>query len=458
MGASVFVRFAPSPTGLLHLGNLRICLFNWFFARAQGGTFLLRLDDTDQSRSTTEFVDAIQRDLKWIGIDWDVCFAQSTRLDFYMPYIERLKASGRIYPCYETQEELEQRRVILRANHKAPVFDRDHRIIDTSRPPHWRFALYRNIETWDDLMQGECRYDLSHVSDPIVIREDGSLSYLLTSVLDDQDPERPMTHIVRGLDHYVNTAIHRQMFVALDRPCPLFAHLPLIQHITGQKFSKRVGGHAIEDWRKEGVLPISVAQVLFNLSRAQPVFEKSLTALSAAFDWNLYSKASEVRLDPDSIRKTCSKQLAMMSLSEVQACLPDIHHIDAHRWACISKNVHTLVEIETWDKVFDSEWKLSHLDTSLKLLRDTSFLSACLNQWKKAIAESLEKEWSELWKVWTGHLALEFNVKLPEVYRSLRWILTGHIQGAPMAEVLSVLPVEVIECRLQEAAEICPSG
>lgn len=373
-----------------------------------------------------------------------------------MPYIEQLKALGRVYPCYETAEELESNRAVLKAAHRAPVFDRHHRVMDTSRPVHWRFALEHRVEAWDDLLQGPCQYDTRHVSDPIVIREDGTLSYLLTSVLDDQDPDQPISHIIRGLDHYVNTAIQRQMFQALNRPLPIFAHLPLIQHITGEKFSKRTGGHAIRDWRSEGVLPIDICQVLIDLSRSQTPLHHRLCDFIPEFSWDQYAKTAEVRLDPESIKSVGAKHLAMMSWEEVQEYTKDVAYVTADVWNVIRENVHHVQEISVWNRMLDPKWKLESLSESIELLSNPEFLSAACNAWKMCESEDGDACSSDAarWKAWSQMLIQHFQVKPPMVYKALRWVLTGQLQGPAMPNILALLTESQISARLEQAALI----
>lgn len=226
----VRVRFAPSPTGLLHLGNARTALLTWLFARSHGGSFLLRIDDTDTQRSRQEYVEALVQDLSWLGLTWDATFRQQDRRHIYETALAHLKAIGRVYPCFETPAELQEKRQAQLAQGLPPVYDRTQRAklcgipapispsdVDTQQPCHWRFWLDHQEESWQDLIQGEVTYHTRHLSDPIVVREDGSISYLLSSVIDDYDAG--ITHILRGADHLTNTAIQRQMFRALGQGC-----------------------------------------------------------------------------------------------------------------------------------------------------------------------------------------------------------------------------------------------
>ncbi|MHA1113674.1 MAG: glutamate--tRNA ligase, partial [Alphaproteobacteria bacterium] len=232
---SVRVRFAPSPTGLLHVGNARLALVNWLFVRAEGGRFVLRLDDTDAERSRPEFATAIERDLAWLGLAWDGVSRQSERIELYMAAAEKLKTAGRLYPCYETPEELDYTRRRQRARGLPPIYDRAALKLDADaraqleaegRRPHWRFLVEDAPVAWDDLVRGPVRFEGRHLSDPVLIRADGTFLYALPSVVDDGD--LGITHVVRGEDHVANTAAQCQIFMALGLTVPEFAHLPLL--------------------------------------------------------------------------------------------------------------------------------------------------------------------------------------------------------------------------------------
>ncbi|HZC37772.1 MAG TPA: glutamate--tRNA ligase family protein, partial [Sphingomicrobium sp.] len=252
---SVATRFAPSPTGRLHVGNIRTALHNFLFARKHGGKFILRIDDTDRERSTAEFDQAIRDDLEWLGLSPDQVVRQSERFDLYEREFERLRQAGRVYACYETAEELELRRKVLLGRGLPPVYER--RPVDAPAPQgrarHWRFRLDHDRPiTWNDLIRGEQRFDPKLLSDPVVRREDGSWLYLLPSVIDDVD--LGITHIVRGEDHVSNSATQIQMFEALGSKPPAFAHEALLV-AAGGKLSKRLGSYGAEQLRDEGVQP-----------------------------------------------------------------------------------------------------------------------------------------------------------------------------------------------------------
>ena len=258
------VRFAPSPTGLLHVGNVRAALFNWLFARRHGGTFILRLDDTDRQRSRPEYEAAIERDLAWLGLAWARKERQSERLAHYDAARDRLIASGRLYPCYETPEELEFKRKRLLSQGRPPVYDRAAlrlsdadraRLEGAGRQPHWRFKLAPEEVRWDDLVRGRQHIDEASQSDPVLLRADGSYLYSFTSVVDDID--FAITHVIRGEDHVTNSAAQIQMFQALDAAVPQFAHLPLLVDAQGGGLSKRTGSLSVGDLRERGIEAIA---------------------------------------------------------------------------------------------------------------------------------------------------------------------------------------------------------
>jgi glutamyl-tRNA synthetase len=248
---SVIVRFAPSPTGLLHAGNARTALLNFLFARKAGGKFLLRIDDTDMARSTQAFEEAIYRDLAWLGLGHDLADRQRNRMAIYSAAFYRLQAAGHIYPCYETEVELERQRALLKARRKPPIYDRAALKLDAAqraaleaegRRPHWRFKLSRTPVRWTDLVRGPVEIDTATMSDPVLVREDGAFLYTLPSVADDID--FGITHVVRGEDHVTNTAAQIEIFEALGDKLPAFAHFSLLVGKGGEALSKRLGSAA----------------------------------------------------------------------------------------------------------------------------------------------------------------------------------------------------------------------
>ena len=255
---SVIVRIAPSPTGRLQLGNIRTAMINWLYAHKHGGKFLLRIDDTDQERSTKESDQLIQDDLRWLGISWDMFARQSERMHRYTEAIDKLKAEGRLYPCYETEEELGLKRKSLLGQGRPPVYDRAalnlsvqevEKFEAEGRKPHWRFLLKDEPVSWIDGVRGAVTIPVHDLSDPVLIREDGTLLYTLASCVDDID--FAITDVIRGEDHVTNTAAQIQIFQALGNHVPRFAHLPLLTDSEGQKLSKRFGSFGVGKLRDE---------------------------------------------------------------------------------------------------------------------------------------------------------------------------------------------------------------
>ncbi len=259
------VRFAPSPTGRIHVGNLRPALLNWLFARREGGQFLLRFDDTDLERSREDYVEGIREDLRWLGVTWDIEARQSQRFDVYAAAVERLKAAGRLYPAYDTPDELERRRKRQLARGLPPVYDRAAlklteaeraELEDSGRKPHWRFRLEDRTMAWSDAIRGEQTIEAASMSDPVLVREDGTYLYTLPSVVD--DIEFGITHVIRGEDHVANTGVQIQIFEALEAKPPVFGHHNLLITAEGEALSKRLGSLSIRSLREEGLEPLAI--------------------------------------------------------------------------------------------------------------------------------------------------------------------------------------------------------
>ena len=274
MSNNIKVRFAPSPTGYMHIGNTRTALFNWLLAKKLGGRFMLRIDDTDRERSKKEYEDSLRESLVWLGLNWTEEARQSARMDRYNAVVEQLKQQGRIYACWETPEELELMRKQLMAKGQPPIYARrlsDEEIAQrekAGRRPHYRFKLVSGEIKWTDLIRGEVKYDASKLSDPIVIREDGTFLYHLPSVIDDVD--FGITHIVRGEDHVTNTAVQIEMFNAIGGQVPEFAHLPLLTGKEG-KLSKRLGSLGVRELRAEGIEPMAICSFLAKLGTSESI-------------------------------------------------------------------------------------------------------------------------------------------------------------------------------------------
>ncbi len=344
---SVIVRFAPSPTGLLHVGNARTALLNWLFARKMGGKFILRIDDTDQARSTKEFESAIYRDLDWLGLRHDLADRQINRLKIYSAAFYKLQASGRIYPAYETEAELERQRSLLAARKLPPIYNRAS--LDPAnkakwetegRQPHWRFLLSRQKVGWTDMVRGPVEIDTATMSDPVLVREDGAFLYTLPSVADDVD--FAITHVVRGEDHVTNTAAQIEIFQALGATVPVFAHFPLLVGAGGEALSKRLGSLSLQQLREEGMEPLAVASYLAKIGTSDPVEPRlSLDELAGEFDFAKIGRAP-AHFVPEELTMLNAKLLHLLPYSAVQTRVPEGEAF----WDAIKSNIGKLSEAQ----------------------------------------------------------------------------------------------------------------
>src|SRR5689334_8298213 len=356
---SVAVRFAPSPTGRLHAGNIRTALHNWLFARKTRGRLLLRLDDTDRERSTEEFARGIEEDLTWLGIDWAREVRQSERFDLYDAAVQTLKRAGRLYPAYETPEELELKRKRQLARGRPPVYDRaalklteeDKARLETGgRKPHWRFKLETRDVVWDDLVRGRQHVDAASLSDPVLVRADGTYLYTLPSVVDDID--LGITHVIRGEDHVVNTAPQIQLFEALGAVNPAFGHHSLLVTADGQALSKRDRSLSIQGMREEGIEALAVASYAATIGTSDPVAaHANLDELVRSFDFAKLSRAP-ARFDPAELRALNAKLLHMLSFSAVSGRLKAMGIEGGEEfWEAVRGNLAVLGDARYWWEV-----------------------------------------------------------------------------------------------------------
>jgi glutamyl-tRNA synthetase len=356
---AVTVRFAPSPTGRLHAGNIRTALINWMFAHAKGGRLILRLDDTDKERSTEEFAAGIREDLAWLGLDWAHEVRQSDRFALYAASVERLKGKGRLYPAYETPEELELKRKRQLARGRPPVYDRAAlklteeergRLEGEGRKPHWRFLLESRDVVWDDLVRGRQHIDAASLSDPVLVRADGTYLYTLPSVVDDID--LGITHVIRGEDHVANTAPQIQLFEALDAKPPALGHHNLLVGADGQALSKRDRAISIEALRDEGIEALAVASYATIIGTSEPVApHRSLEELAQNFDFGKLSRAP-ARFDPAELRGLNAKLLHMLPFSAVAGRLSAMGIGGGEAfWQAVQSNLSVLADAATWWKV-----------------------------------------------------------------------------------------------------------
>jgi glutamyl-tRNA synthetase len=436
---SVVTRFAPSPTGRLHVGNIRTALHNFLFARKHGGTFILRIDDTDQERSTAEFDQAIRDDLDWMGLTPDRVVRQSERFDLYGREFQRLKDAGRVYACYETPEELDLRRKVLLGRGLPPVYERKpaDAPVPEGRAPHWRFRLDHDAPiVWNDLIRGEQRFDPKLLSDPVVRREDGSWLYLLPSVIDDVD--LGITHIVRGEDHVSNSAAQIQMFEALGSKPPEFAHEALLVAAEG-KLSKRLGSYGAEHLRAEGVEPMAMLSVLARIGTSQPVEPvASLDELAGGFDFPTFGRAP-AHFDPKEVELVNARILHKLDYSAVASRLPA--NVTEEDWLLLRPNLERLSDFADWFAVLRGEIEPPELSHEERLLvKDAA-----------AIAEKLD--WSsEPWRALTDELKRTSGKKGRELFHPLRLALTARESGPEMAGIVTRMGRERATKRLEAAA------
>ena len=436
---TVVTRFAPSPTGRLHVGNIRTALHNFLFARKNGGTFILRIDDTDRERSTAEFDEAIRADLEWLGLSPDQIVRQSERFDLYEREFDRLKAAGRVYACYETPDELELRRKVLLGRGLPPVYERkpEDAPAPEGRTPHWRFRLDPDSPiVWTDLIRGEQKFDPKLLSDPVVRREDGSWLYLLPSVIDDVDLR--ITQVVRGEDHVSNSAVQIQMFEALGAEPPEFAHEALLV-AAGGKLSKRLGSYGAEHVRQEGVEPMALLDVLARIGTSQPIEPiASLDELAETFDFSTFGRAP-AHFDPHDVELVNARLLHRMDYAAITDRLPN--EATEQDWLALRGNLERLRDFASWLAVLHGEIDPPELAHDERLLvRDAA-----------SVAESLD--WSaEPWRALGNQLKEASGKKGRELFHPLRLALTGRESGPEMAPLLEAMGKERAIRRLEAAA------
>ncbi|HEY8435136.1 MAG TPA: glutamate--tRNA ligase [Sphingomicrobium sp.] len=436
---SVVTRFAPSPTGRLHVGNIRTALHNFLFARREGGTFVLRIDDTDRERSTQEFDQAIRDDLDWLGLTPDKVVRQSERFDIYEREFDKLKTAGRVYACYETPDELELRRKVLLGRGLPPVYERkpEDAPVREGRPPHWRFRLDHDSPiAWNDLIRGEQKFDPKLLSDPVVRREDGSWLYLLPSVID--DVELRITDVVRGEDHVSNSAVQIQMFEALGAKPPRFAHEALLVAAEG-KLSKRLGSYGAQHLREERVEPIALLDVLARIGTSQPVEPiASLDELASTFDFSTFGRAP-AHFDPHEVELINARLLHQLDYAAVSDRLPD--GATEQDWLVLRGNLERLDDISAWLEVLHGDIEPPELgDDERLLVRDAA-----------AIAGKLD--WSEQpWRALADELKRTTGKKGRDLFHPLRLALTGRESGPEMAPLVTAMGRDRAVQRLEAAA------
>jgi len=432
---TVTTRFAPSPTGSLHVGNIRTALHNWLWARKYGGSFLLRIDDTDLERSKEDYVAGIRADLAWLGLDIDGEERQSARFDLYEAEFGKLQAAGRVYACYETPEELDIRRKVLLSRGLPPVYERKPKgaPVPEGVAPHWRFRLDHDAPIiWTDLVRGPQHFEPKTMSDPVVRRADGSWLYLLPSVID--DIAMGISHVVRGEDHVSNTAAQIQMFDALGATPPEFAHEALLVGTEG-KLSKRLGSLGMESLREQGIEPVALLALLARLGTSDPVEPVTTAApLVATIDFAHFGRAP-ARFDEAELALLNQKIVHQLDHGDVAARLPAA--IDAARWHAIRPNLMTVAEAADWVAVFDGPFAPPPAAAEDRAVLDAAASTAPGLDWS-----------ADPWHALTGAVKDATGAKGRALFLPLRRALTGRDHGPDMAELLPLIARDQVVARL----------
>ncbi len=440
----ITTRFAPSPTGSLHAGNIRTALVNWLAARHASGRFILRMDDTDAARSTEESAASIRADLAWLGLVPDAEVRQSDRFPLYEAALERLAAAGRAYRAYETPHELDLKRKVQQQRGLPPVYDRaalsltpaDHAANAAAGvAPHWRFKLDTGaMIRWHDGVRGDCHFDPAALSDPVVRRADGSWLYMLPSVVDDID--LGITDIVRGEDHVTNSAVQIQMFEALGAPVPRLAHLALLTGADAA-LSKRLGSEGVAAWAEAGIEPQAVAALLARLGTSLPVEAVAeLAELLPGFDLASFGRAP-ARFDPADLAALSARTLHLLPFAVVRDRLPAA--MTGAGWLAVRGNLATLAEAQDWQAVIDGPLAAPAAPEDGEFVRAAATHLAAL-------------DWGDdIWGRWVGVLKAATGRKGRGLFHPLRHALTGRDQGPEMAALLVLIGREAALHRLAAA-------
>jgi glutamyl-tRNA synthetase len=433
------VRFAPSPTGYLHVGNARVALINWLFAKSKGGQFILRFDDTDLERSKTEYVEAIRRDLGWLGLSWDAEEFQSKRIVRYQAAAEKLKAAGRLYPCYETAEELEFKRKLQLSRKQPPVYDRaalklsdadKAKLEAEGRKPHWRFKLSGGKASWNDQARHhDITIDLSSVSDPVLVREDGTFLYTLPSVVDDID--MGITHVIRGEDHITNAGVQIDLTQALGANPPEYAHLSLLIDAAGKGFSKREGSNSLQEIRESGFEALALCAYLARLGSSHaPEPVPAVGELADRFDLADYSHATP-HVDLQELERLNARLLHQLPYAAVRDRLGG----DEAFWLGVRGNLKRLADAQAW-------WAILH-EKVTPVIEDADFTQA-------AAALLPAEPWDgNTWPAFTASVKEATGRSGKALFHPLRLALTGQEQGPEMKMLLPMIGRERALARLK---------
>lgn len=443
---TVTVRFAPSPTGKIHVGNVRAALWNWLFARSRGGKFILRIDDTDQERSTKENEDRIRADLAWLGLNWDETFSQSARFADYDKVSDALRAKGLLYPCYETAEDLDRKRKVQRTRGLPPVYDRAAwNLTDAQkkafeaegRKPHWRFRLSQKPVVWNDLIRGETIVETASVSDPVLIREDGMYLYTLPSCIDDID--YGVTHVIRGEDHVTNAGVQIEIMQAVidvrgKGKLPEFAHHSLLIGADGQGLSKRLGSLSIEQMREDGLEPAAITSLLAKLGTAEPVLpQPDIMALARSFDFEKVGRAP-ARFDENELLQLNAKILHEEAYAALGARLSAMG-VSEKLWQAVKGNVVRLADAALWKDVVEG--------VIAPVIENAEFCAAA------ASLVPNDPLTDQSWDAFVEAVKTATGAKGKALFHPLRLALTGREKGPEMAAIFPLIGAAKARARLK---------
>ncbi len=440
---SIRLRFAPSPTGRIHVGNVRTALMNWLFAVREGGQVLLRIDDTDLARSTKEYEQGIVDDLAWLGLKWNERANQSHRFDVYEKAAAKLKADGLLYPCYETEDELDRKRKITQSRGRPPVYDRAAlkltaeergKLEAEGRKPHWRFKLSGGRKDWVDLVRGPQSIDTASLSDPVLIREDGAFLYTLPSVVDDIDFK--ITHIVRGEDHVTNSGVQIEIFEALGGEVPAFGHFPLLVGADGGALSKRIGSLGVGELAAEGYEPVAVLSHLAKIGTSDPVEPRlTIEQLADEFAFEKIGRAP-ARFDPEELKRVNAAVLHQLDYAAVKARLAKLEADKGEAfWNAIRANIQLLPEARQWAHIVDGPIE--------PFVPDAAFAAAAVEVLPKGAYDGAT------WGAFVNAVKEKTGAKGKALFMPLRQALTGLDHGPEMAALFPLIGEDRARKRLQ---------
>ena len=435
------LRFAPSPTGYLHVGNARIALLNFFYSKKINRDFIIRFDNTDQDRSDKKFINSIFDDLSWLNIEFKSTFNQFDRLNIYKDIAESLKKEEKIYPCYETSEELKLKRKLQLKTGNPPIYDRSSLNLSEKeknfykkegRKPHWRFKLENIKISWNDLVHGEISFDKLSISDPVVIRSDNTPLFTLTSVIDDIEFE--ISDILRGDDHITNTAAQIQIFEALNARIPNFGHFPLIKNKSGESLSKRKSSFSLNQLKENKIQPIVLTNLLLKMGTSLQYDKiQDIDELIYEFDINNFSKSS-ITFHEEDLSKINSKFISSLDFNTLKKQLGK--NVEKNVWEVIKFNISKVEDIDNWLRIFDRDFSVS------SKLKNKKLYDCAVDCLPKEVTK-------DTWKKWCEEISINTNLKGKSLFLPLRQKLTGIDKGPEMNLILPLLGRDEIIRRLK---------